>query len=216
MLLGCGFALALAVAPANSSAANVAPVPSAHPLLITRAGLGSGWDVSDSAPTRVPAISCHSLPTALRSQRRQAAVSPLFGQGGSGPFVQQAAYRWATAATAAAIWRQVARPSLLACLAGSLTRGGSGGVKFTVTGRRRLAAPRLALPIRGYRVTAKARISGQDFPAYVDELVINTPRALSEVSFASFEQAPPATLEARIARLVEHRGTATAHGLIGR
>jgi hypothetical protein len=217
-LVGCGLALAVpvTVAPADAGAATVAPVPSARPLLITRAGLGSGWGVTNPAPTRVPAVSCHALPTGLKSQRRQAAASATFGQGSSGPFVQQTAYRWATAATATAIWRQVARTSMLGCLAQSLTHGGSGGVTFTVTGRRRLAAPRLSVRIRGYRVTATARISGQDYPAYVDELVINTPGAVSEVSFASYYDPPPATLEARAGRLVQRRGVAAAHGPIAR
>jgi hypothetical protein len=214
VLLGCG--LALAAAPASSSAGAIAPVPSAHPLLITRAGLGSGWSVTDPAPAHVPAISCHTLPAALRSQHRQAAITPTFGQANAGPFVQQTAFRWARLATATAIWRQIAQSSMLGCVAQSVTRGGSSSVKFTVTGRHRLSVPRLPVPIRGYRVTANARSGGQDFPAYVDELVINTPGALSEISFSSFEQAPPATLEARIARLVQRRGTATAHRLIGR
>lgn len=215
-MLGCGLALALAAAPADSSARTVSPVPSAHPLLITRAGLGSGWSVADPAPAHVPAISCHTLPTALASQRRQAAITPTFGQADAGPFVQQTAFRWGRPAIAAAVWRQIARSSMLGCLAQSVTRGGSSSVKFTVTGRHRLSAPKLPVPIRGYRVTASARSGGQDFPAYVDELVLNTPGALSEISFASFEQAPSAKLEARVARLVERRGAATTHGLIGR
>jgi hypothetical protein len=185
-------------------------------LLITRAGLGSGWDVAAPAPTRVAAISCHTLPAALKSKRRQAAASAAFGQGSSGPFVQQTAYRWATTAIASAIWGQVARVSMLTCLAQSMSHGGAGGVTFTVTGRRRLAAPRLSVRIRGYRVTATARSGGQDFPAYLDELVITTPGAVSEVSFASYEQAPPARLESRVARLVERRGAAVAHAPIGR
>lgn len=215
ILVGCGLVLALAV-PASSTAGTVTPVPSAHPLLITRAGLGSGWDVAAPAPTRVAAISCHTLPAALKSKRRQAAASAAFGQGSSGPFVQQTAYRWATTAIASAIWGQVARVSMLTCLAQSMSHGGAGGVTFTVTGRRRLAAPRLSVRIRGYRVTATARSGGQDFPAYLDELVITTPGAVSEVSFASYEQAPPARLESRVARLVERRGAAVAHAPIGR
>jgi hypothetical protein len=215
-LVGCGLALALMAGTADATPRTVAPAPSARPLLITRAGLGTGWRVTGPAPTRVAAMSCHSLPAGLQSQRRQAAASATFGQDSSGPFVEQAAYRWASAATATAIWRQVARPSMLTCLAQSLTHGGSRGVTFTVTGRRRLAAPLLPVGIRSYRVTATATTGGQDFPAYVDELVINTPGALSEISLASFEQPPPARLEDRIARLVGRRGAAAAHGSVGR
>lgn len=197
----------LALGPAASARA-AAPVPSARPLLVTRAALGSGWDVNARAPAHVPAISCHTLPASLRSVRRQAAISPTFGQGNAGPFVQQSSYRWARPVTATAVWRQVARRSLLGCLAQSVARGSSGGVKFTVTGRHELTAPRITVPVRAYRVTASASEGGQGFPAYVDELVINTPGAVSEVSIASFEQAPGTRLETRIARLVQRRDAA--------
>jgi hypothetical protein len=124
--------------------------------------------------------------------------------------VQQTAYRWATTATATAIWRQVARPGLLNCLAQSLTKGGSSGVSFAVTGRRQIAAPSLRVGVRAYRVTATASVGGQQFPAFLDELVLNTGGAVSEVSIASYEQAPPAATEARVARLVAARGVAIA------
>jgi hypothetical protein len=214
-LLGGGLALALAV-PTGAIARTTPPVPSARPLLITRAALGSGWSVSAPAPAHVPAISCHTLPSALRSQPRQAAITPTFSQADAGPFVQQTAYRWARPATATAVWRQISRSSMLACLAQSVTRGDSSAVKFTVTGRHGLAAPRLPVPIRGYRVMANAKSGGQVFPAYVDELVLNTPGAVSEVSFATFEQPPSARLEARIARLVQRRGGSPAHAPIAR
>jgi hypothetical protein len=227
--IGCG--LALAVTPVGVAAASTpvgvsapvgvaaartpagakpAPVGSAQPLLITRAELGSGWTLSDPAPARVPAISCHALPAGLQAERRKAVSSVTFAQGSAGPFVQQTAYRWATAATATAIWRQVARPGLLACLAQSLTKGGSSGVSFAVTGRRQMTAPSPGVGVRAYRVTATATIGGQEFPAYLDELVLNTGGAVSEVSIASYEQAPPAATEARIARLVAARGSAVA------
>jgi hypothetical protein len=212
--VGCG--LVLALTPVGVSAATTptrarpAPVKSAQPLLITRADLGPGWTLSDSAPTRVPAISCHGLPARLQAERRQAVSSVTFAQGSAGPFVQQTAYRWATTATATAIWRQVARPGLLNCLAQSLTKGGSSGVSFAVTGRRQIAAPSLRVGVRAYRVTATASVGGQQFPAFLDELVLNTGGAVSEVSIASYEQAPPAATEARVARLVAARGVAIA------
>jgi hypothetical protein len=211
-----GGGLALAVIPAGVSAATTparakpAPVASAAPLLITRADLGHGWALSDPAPTHVPAISCHALPGHLQAERRQAISSVTFGQGSAGPFVQQTAYRWAIPATATAIWRQVARPDLLTCLAESLTKGGSSGVRFAVTGRRQIAAPSLRIGVRAFRVTATATIGGQEFPAYLDEFVLNTGGAVSEVSVASYEQPPPAATEARIARLVAARGVAVA------
>lgn len=214
MVIGCGLILATVSAPAlaaSSAAPGATAVPSARELLITRAELGSGWAVSAPAPARAPALTCHALPAALQAARRQAAASVTWGQGSSGPFVQQTAYRWATAATATAIWRQVARPSLLSCLAESLTHGGSSGVTFTVTGRHPLTAPRLGIGVRAYRVLATATIGGQPFPAYLDEFVLNTGGAISEVSVATYEEPPASAVETRVARLVARAGLLAAH-----
>ncbi|HET9104536.1 MAG TPA: hypothetical protein VFN55_14365 [Solirubrobacteraceae bacterium] len=196
---------ALAAAPARSQPA---PVPSATPLLIGRAQLGSGWAVSAPALTRVPQISCHALPAALASARRRAAAGATFAPASAGPYVQQTVYRWASAATATAVWRRVARPALLGCLAQSLVKGGSSGVSFTVTGRHQITAPHLAVGIRAYRVLATATIGGQGFPAYLDELVINTGGSVSEVSVASYEQPPPAAVERRVASAIARRASA--------
>ena len=214
MAIGCALILTVASTPAlaaSSGPSRAATVPSARALLITRAELGSGWSVSAPAPAHVPALTCHALPAALQSARRQAVASVTWGQGSSGPFVQQSAYRWATAATATAIWRQVARPSLLSCLAGSLTHGGSSGVTFTVTGRHPLTAPRLGIGVRAYRVLATATIGGQQFPAYLDEFVLNTGGAISELSVATYEEPPSSAVETRVARLVARAGLLAAH-----
>jgi hypothetical protein len=209
--IGCGLILATGT-PALGARSSTS-VPPARPLLITRAELGAGWSRSAAAPGHVPALSCHTLPTALRSARRHAAASVTWTQGNAGPFVQQTVFRWASAATATAIWRQLARPSLLTCLARSLTHGGSSGVTFTVTGRHPLTAPHLSVGIRAYRVRATAVIGGQQFPAYLDELVLNTGGAISELSVATYEEPPTAAVEARIARLVARRGLKAARAV---
>ena len=211
--IGFGLILAAASTPALAATSGSTPAtaaPSARELLITRAELGAGWAVSAPAPAHVPALTCHALPATLQAARRQSVASVTWGQGSSGPFVQQTAYRWASAATATAIWRQVARPALLSCLAGSLTHGGSAGVTFTVTGRHPLTAPRLGIGVRAYRVLATATIGGQQFPAYLDEFVLNTGGAISELSVATYEEPPSSAAEARVARLVARTGLLAA------
>lgn len=197
-----------AVLAATSGSPPAAPVPAAAPLLLGRAELGAGWSVSSPAPARVPQISCHALPAALSAVRRTAAAGATFATASAGPYVQQTVYRWARAATATAVWRLVARPALLSCLARSLVRGGSSGVSFTVTGRHVITAPRLSVGIRAYRVLATATVGGQAFPAYLDELVINTQGSVSEVSVASYEQPPAAAVERRVATAIVRRASA--------
>lgn len=213
LLLGLtALVLAPAALAAQGSGAKRKPAaaPAAAPLLIGRADLGSGWTVSAPAATRVPQITCHALGAALQSARRQAAVGATFAQASAGPYVQQTAYRWAAATTATAVWRQVARPALLSCLAQSLAKGGSSGVTFTVTGRHAITAPRLSVGIRAYRVLATATIQGQSFPAFLDELVINTGGAVSEASIATYEQAPTAAVERQVAAAIARRASAVA------
>ncbi len=81
---------------------------------------------------------------------------------------------------------------MLGCLAQSLTRGGSSSVRFTVTGRHRLSAPTLRVPIRAYRVTATAQSAVSTSPPTSTSSCSTLAGALSEMSFATYEQAPPA------------------------
>jgi hypothetical protein len=190
----------------GSALAAITPPSSARGLLLTRADLGRGWTVSGSAPARVPSITCHRLPGALRRAPSRAAASPTFAFGAA-PLVQEDAYRYAGRATAGAVWGQVAQPALLSCLVTSLRAGAGQGVRFTITGRRQIAAPRLSVHARAYRVSATATYSGQSYPAYLDELVVNLPGAVSELTVASYEQPPTATLEARLGRIAARRGS---------
>jgi hypothetical protein len=200
--------LALAALVGGARALAAANPGSAAALLINRADLGRGWTVSAAAPTPVPALTCHTLPAALRRDASRRAASPTYAFG-SAELVGEGAYRYASPAIAGAVWGQVAQTSLLSCLAQSLERSAGHGVTFSVTGRRVISAPHLSVHARAYRVLATATYQGQPYPAYLDELVLSLPGAVAELTFATFESAPSSALEARVARIAVRRGAHT-------
>lgn len=206
--LGLIALLGLALAPASAAAATLPP---AGRLLLTRSDLGQGWTVAGVAPTPVPPLTCHALPARLRRVASRRAASPTFSgsdaTSGAPELVQETAARYASTTAAGEVWGAVAQPSLLGCLAASLRRGAGQGVKFTVTGRRVIRAPRLPVHARAYRVTAMAHYQGQAFPAYLDELVLNLPGVVAELSVATYESPPTAAFEARVGRIAVRRGS---------
>jgi hypothetical protein len=188
--------------------------PPARPgaLLITRGDLGSGWTVSAPAPRPVPAVACARLHLKLsRSAARPLqAASPTFAAASDGPFVGQTAYLYATAADERQVWRGVARPALLECLAQSFVHAGGGGVRFTVVSQRKRAAPRLKVRAASYALQATATRGTQSASVYLDVLLLGEGASLTELSFSNASAPPPPSLELRLARTVAGRLTRLA------
>lgn len=194
------------------------PPPSARALLITRSDLGSGWTVTAPAPRTVPAVACARLHLGLRGAEARpiAAASPTFAAASDGPFVGQTAYRYATAADERRVWRGVARPALLTCLAESFVQGSGHGVRFSVVSQRKRPAPRLAVKAASYVLQATATRGTQSANVYLDVLLLGGGTGVTELSFSSVSGPPPAALELRLARIVARRLVAHAGGGTGR
>jgi hypothetical protein len=172
-------------------------------LLLGRSDLGPGWSVSAPAPARIPAIACGKLHLQLRggAAHPAAAASPTFQQNGTGVFLGQTAYRYATAAEAQQVWGGVARRALLGCLAQSVAAGSTRSVRFTVSSERMVPAPRVeGASVVAFRVLATAHESGGvTADAYFDELLLRARTVLSALSFSSLAAPPSVSLERRIA-----------------
>jgi hypothetical protein len=163
--------------------------------------------VSAPAPRTVPAAACARLHLALRgaAARPLTAASPTFAAASDGPFVGQTAYRYAAVADERQVWRSVARPQLLTCLARSLVQGAGHGVRFTVVSQRERPAPRLSARAASYALRATATRGTQSADVYLDVLLLGQGTGLSELSFSSVSGPPPAGLELRLARIVAGR-----------
>jgi hypothetical protein len=155
----------------------------------------------------VPVVACARLHLALRGAAAKplTAASPTFAAASDGPFVGQTAYRYATVADQRQVWRAVARPRLLTCLAQSLVDGGGHGVRFTIVFQRERPAPRLAVGAASYALRATATRGTQSADVYLDVLLLGRGTGMSELSFSSVSGPPPAGLELRLARIVARR-----------
>jgi len=213
-VLACSGAAGLGAVERAWAQARTHPPSSARALLITRGDLGPGWTVSAPAPRPVPAVACARLHLELsRSAARPLrAASPTFAAASDGPFVGQTAYLYATGADERQVWRGVARPALLECLAQSFVHGGGAGVRFSVVSERKRAAPRLAVKAASYALRATAMRGTQSASVYLDVLLLGEGAGLTELSFSSASEPPPAALELRLARIVAGRLAARANG----
>jgi hypothetical protein len=177
----------------------------ARQALLRRADLGRGW-TSTPAPKTVPGITCRGFSPALAGiAQTGAAISPTFKQSQTGPFASQTAFAYATAGEEQVVWREVARPRLLTCVAASLARGSTGGVHFAVTGKHLLTLHSLPADAAGYRVTGTASVPNQTVNVYLDVLLLGGGQTVTELSFSSFAQPVARTLELRLARIVARR-----------
>lgn len=214
--LSCAGAPAGAVAPAGAAGGATGASsrgPSATPLLLKAADLGTGWRVSAPAPRKVPQIACGALHLRLRggAAHPAAAATPTFRGSSSGPFASQTAYMYDKGSQARQVWRGVARHALLKCLSRSVVSGSSRRVSFAVVSARGLDAPHVRqVSAAAYRVTATATGSGQTVNAYVDTVLLRDGAAVSDLSFSSLLSPPKASLESRAARFIAARMRALA------
>jgi hypothetical protein len=193
-----------AVAPQRTPAGNAL----ARGLLLRRGDFGRGW-TSTPAPKRVPGLTCPGFSPALSGVvQTGAAISPTFQAGSTGPFVSQSAYAYASASEEESVWRALARPHLLTCVAASLVRSTRGSVHFSVRSKRVETLPRLPVHAVGYRVTGTASVPNQTVNVYLDVILLGGGTTVTELSVSSFLAPVGRAFELRLARTVAGRVSA--------
>ncbi len=208
-------ALSLAVAgtllPTAATAAKpkttitAAGAAAAERALIRPGDLGAGWSSGAKAPM-AESLGCDTgakLPAGV--VEIGAADTPTFEQSGSGPFVSQAAFVYRTPGEALVLWRRVAGPAALSCLAKSAVSGGGQGVRLKVLGHQRLTRTVHGTRSSGYRIVVDLRTTAQEVKAYVDIVLLGRGALVSSLSFAAFSKPVPASLELATARAVASR-----------
>jgi hypothetical protein len=204
-LLVTGLALALLVGHAAAAGPpktthTATGMAAARHLLVTIRAFPAGWTTA-AAANGFSGLTCPVFtPSTKGVIERGAASSPSYRAATEGPFANQSAYVYATAAQASLFWRRVATPGIARCVAQSVTQASTTNVQFKVTGRRPIAAPSLAARTAAYRVTAKVTTPGQTADAYVDLVLVGRGRAISALGFWGVNDPVPRSLEARIAR----------------
>jgi hypothetical protein len=200
--------LAALLAGSATGAVAIHPTPAgmavARQELLKRSDLGRGW-TSMPAPKKVPPLTCPAFSPGLSGVVQiGAAISPTFQATLSGPFASQTAYAYASAAEERTVWREVARPHLLTCIAASLVRSG-GGAHFSVKSKRLLPLPALTVHAVGYRVAGTASVPNQTVNVWLDVLLLGSGTTVTEVSVSSFLEPPARGFELRLARVVAGR-----------
>lgn len=166
-----------------------------------------GWK-STPGPKKAPTLTCGAFAPDLTGIRiLGAAASATFNQSSTGPFASQLVDVFKSPAQERSFWHRVVTRRLETCVADSLTAGSTSSVTFTVDHKRLLSLPRIGERAAGYRVigTAAASAPGQSETVYLDMLVVGSGSGLSAISFTSFFDPVPRSLELRLARLVADR-----------
>ena len=204
-------AVVLALLLAGTAGGAVATHPTAagkalaRNLLLRPSDLGRSW-TSTPAPTTVPGLTCPGFSPSLSGVvQTGSAISPTFQASSTGPFASQTAYAYASASEEETVWREVARPHLLTCVAASLVRSTRGGVHFSVKSKRLVALPSLPVHAMGYRVVGTASVPNQTVNVYLDVVLLGGGTTVTELSFSSFLQPLARGFELRLARIVAGR-----------
>ena len=204
-------AVVLAVLLAGTAGGAVATHPTAagkalaRGTLLRRSDLGRGW-TSTPAPKTVPGLTCPAFSPPLSGVVQiGGAISPTYERSTTGPFASQTAYAYASASVQDTVWREVARPHLLTCVAASLVRSTGGGAHFKVESKRLVALPSLPVHAMGYRVVGTASVPNQTVNVYLDVILLGGGTTVTELSFSSFLQPTARAFELRLARIVAGR-----------
>jgi hypothetical protein len=173
----------------------------ARAALLTAADFGRGW-TSASSGQRGVVLSCrgHS-PSAKGIVETGAAASPAFSGTQTGPFVQQNASVYATAAQASTWWRRAVTPSLSTCAAGDLAALAAKGVKVTLTSAGKLPITTSATHTAAFRIVATA--NGKKL--FLDVIVLGAGSTITDVTISSFITPVPAKTEQALASLVARK-----------
>lgn len=182
-----------------------AGMAAARAALLDVHALGEGWRAT-AKPATSASLSCPAWEPALGGiVETGAASSDGFRASATGPFLAQSAWVYRGAAQEAAYWRRVVRGGVLDCLSAAVQQGSTRDVVFSVVGRTRIALPRLAPHVAGYRVAATATSAAQVVRVYYDLLVLGRGAAVTELTWAQFAAPPKRAQELAVARLAARR-----------
>jgi hypothetical protein len=177
----------------------------ARAALLTTKDVAAGWTAT-AAPKQVPSLGCSAAaPSVAGIRELGSAASASLRATANGPFVSQTAYVFATPVQAATVFRRVTGKVAERCLAESVKAGSTTDVQLAVAKTESLRGPALAGRTALVRATGTASSIGQRLATYVDLVLVARGRAVTALTFVSFEEPAAASLELRLGRIVAAR-----------
>ena len=196
------FLLAIALVVAAPVAHHTsAGMQTARAALLTARDFGKGWTSVPSGQRGV-VLSCRGhTPSAKGIVETGAAAAPAFSAAQTGPFVEQNASVYATAAQASTWWRRAVTPSLSTCAVGDLAALAAKGVKVTLVSAGKLPITTSAAHTAAFRIAATA--NGKKL--YLDVIVLGAGATITDVTISSFITPVPAKTEQALAAVVARK-----------
>lgn len=187
-----------------------AGMKAASASLLTLKDLGKGWTLQKATSTMGVRLSCNGFQTSARGiVEVGSAESPTFSGGSTGPFVVQETSVYASEQQANTWWQRGVKPGLIACVAQSLDPIAAKGIKVTVTSQGPLKMASAGDRLAAYRVVATLSTKAGKRKTYFDVVLVQSGRAISEVSYSSLLTPVPTNFEHAVALIFAHRsGTA--------
>jgi len=132
------------------------------------------------------------------------AVGPLFTSGMDA--VTQNVHVFATEAQANIAWKKTLTNKLILCMEQQVENLSSMGSPVSVTEWHRLALPRLAGRVTGFRVVAKAKTAKTTWSkVYFDQILLGQAKTMTRIVFSSLRAPVSKTLEQKLASVVANR-----------
>jgi hypothetical protein len=202
-----------APAPRPTRAAQAAARAVSRHGLMRRTDLGAAWTETAAAPRRAPSLPCGVAGVRTSQAVLAGSASVTWSDAAGTLFASGTSYGFAGAAAARQSWPRLGSASRDRCLKQQLEQGSGHGVVLKATGVRPLPAPRLTIAgrpvsISRYEVSGTATGAGQDVAVYLDVIVLRQGAWIAEDELSSAATAPPASLQARAARLQARRAGA--------
>lgn len=176
-----------------------ADMSAAKASVLTKAELGKGW-TGKASPQTGASFDCKGYaPSGAGITESGGATSDTFAYGttGIGPFLVQATSVYATKKQANTYWSRAVTPKLLTCAVQTLRLLSAKGVSVTITKSSKLAFQTTVPHAAEYRVVGD--LGKNKLKSYLDVIVLQDGRAISEITITSIEVAPPVSFEEIVA-----------------
>ncbi len=171
--------------------------------LVRTADLGAGWKGASRSNGGLP-CDVVLLPNESDLIEVGKADGPLFTRGAEA--VAQNVHVFATEAQATAAWKRTVTEKLVLCMEQQVENASSMGAPVSVTEWRRLALPRLAGRVKGFRVVAKAKTGKKMWSkAYFDQLLLSHGKTMTGIIFSSLRAPVAKVFEQKVVRIVSDR-----------
>lgn len=179
-----------------------ADMSTAKASLLTKAELGKSWTGKATMQSGATFNCKGNDPSGAGITETGGAASDTFSYGttGVGPFLVQATSVYATTKEANTYWSRAVTPKLLACAVETLKSLSSKGVKVTITKSSLLSFKTTVPHAAAYRVVGI--LGPNKLKTYLDVLVLEDGRAITEITITSLEVAAPASFEQIVAHEV--------------